>query len=118
MITCWVKNKGRFTAASEYFHIWDFLLLFIMIRKERFYGVWKIISVELGECFEWICANPSVLFAPQCKSKAWTRADTEVTGLFLTLFAHMVKALNFILKYMTAENLYLQMMENKKKPYK
>lgn len=72
-----------------------------MIRKEKFYGVWEIISVALGECFEWICTNQCVLLAPQCKSKAWTKADTEVTCLFLTLFAHMVKALNLILKYMT-----------------
>lgn len=35
-----------------------------------------------------------------CKSKAWTGADREVTGLLLTLFAHPVKALNLILKYM------------------
>lgn len=72
-----------------------------MIRREKFYGAWEIISVELGECFEWICANPSVVLAPQCKSKAWTRADKEVTGLFLTLFAYMVKTFNLILKYMT-----------------
>lgn len=93
------KHKGRFTADSEYFNIWGFSLLFIMIRREKFYGVWEIIS--MGECFGWICANPSVLLARQSKSKACTRADAEVTGLFLTLFAHMVKALNLILKYMT-----------------
>lgn len=45
------KHKGRSTAASEYFNSWDFLLLFIMIRREKFCGVWEIISVELGEYF-------------------------------------------------------------------
>lgn len=35
-----------------------------------------------------------------CKSKAWTGADTETPGLFLTLFAHAVKVLNLILKHM------------------
>lgn len=96
------KHKGRSTAASEYFNSWDFSLLFIMIRREKVYGISEVISVELGvfwmDLYKPMCA---VTTCYKCKSKAWTRADTEVTGLFLTLFAHMVKALNLILKYIT-----------------
>lgn len=55
MLTCWVKKcQGRFTAASECFSSLDFSLLFTMIRRQNFYGVWEIVPGELGVSF---CIN-------------------------------------------------------------
>lgn len=56
------KCQGRFTAASEYFNSLDFSLLFTMIRRQKFYGVWQIVSGELGGGrVGSICTNPSML---------------------------------------------------------
>lgn len=53
------KSQGRFTAASEYFNSLDFSLLFTMIRRQKFYGVWEIVSGELGGLF-WINLYKSI----------------------------------------------------------
>lgn len=60
-------------------------------------GFGKLFLGSWESCFGSICTNPSVFLFSQCKAEAWTRADIVVTGLFLTLFSHMVKALNLIL---------------------
>lgn len=69
-------------------------------------GFGKLFLGSWGGHFGSICTNPSVFLSSQCKPEAWTGADVEVTGLFLT-FSHNVKALNLILN----THLFLQMMK-------